>query len=483
MKEYFVYKKFISELLKNQNNTSITYLQDIYKYKDYERILKPVLDAIYENPHANLTNLRLKLFLQSGLKEIMNIFVNTTKITPGVLLDFGTFNTRDTVLCGLRQEVDLIDGRLVSHKLPIEQDTIFDLASTSKTFTAVAILILEENNLIDVFEPVNKYVPEFKNLENTTIYDLLKFRVKIVTDKRVDSAKNKQEALQILYTAHPDKNQQVSNAYTDMGAMILRCVIEKVTDMTFDQFVNLMIFKKAHMDDTHLRVPEEKLYRVANENFSSVVLKDGSIKTNFNNIKGTPHDSKAIAIGELGGIAPGHAGYFSTKNDMIKFANALINGGILSKESLFSMSDTETGFKDQDKYTRFYGSLVYLKQPDPEFLSVYPPLSGRSFMSPGFAGTQLVVDPINKVTLFVGSPRLHNRIYQVHPDQVSNIKIDEHNVKTFTMPDGTKKIVCSDYTKAKEVLVTLALDLSIQYQLLEKIFNNEKEMHLVRELN
>lgn len=110
MKEYFVYKKFISELLKNQNNTSITYLQDIYKYKDYERILKPVLDAIYENPHANLTNLRLKLFLQSGLKEIMNIFVNTTKITPGVLLDFGTFNTRDTVLCGLRQEVDLIDG-------------------------------------------------------------------------------------------------------------------------------------------------------------------------------------------------------------------------------------------------------------------------------------------------------------------------------------------------------------------------------------
>ena len=40
-----------------------------------------------------------------------------------------------------------------------------------------------------------------------------------------------------------------------------------------------------------------------------------------------------------------------------------VNGSILSKESLFSMSDTETGFKDQDKYTRFYGSLVYLKQP------------------------------------------------------------------------------------------------------------------------
>lgn len=147
------------------------------------------------------------------------------------------------------------------------------------------------------------------------------------------------------------------------------------------------------------------------------------------------------------------------------------------------MSDTETGFKDNDKYARFYGSLVFLKQPDPEFLSVYPPLSGKSFMSPGFAGTQLVVDPINKITLFVGAPRLHNRIYQIHKNQIPNIKIDSHNMKTFILPDGSEKIVCSDYTKAKEVLVTLALDLAIQYQLLEKIFTNEKGMHLVRELN
>ena len=168
---------------------------------------------------------------------------------------------------------------------------------------------------------------------------------------------------------------------------------------------------------------------------------------------------------------------------MIKFAKALIDERLITKDSLLSMSDTETGFKDDDKYTRFYGSLVYLKQPDPEFLSVYPPLSGRAFMSPGFAGTQLVVDPINKISLFVGSPRLHNRIYQVHKSQVHNIKVDEHNKKTFVMPDGTEKIVCCDYTKAKEVLVTLALDLAIQYQLLENLYPNQKEMHLVRELN
>ena len=77
----------------------------------------------------------------------------------------------------------------------------------------------------------------------------------------------------------------------------------------------------------------------------------------------------------------------------------------------------------------------------------------------------------------------HNRIYQIHPDQIKNIKINEHNMKTFILPDGKEKIVCNDYTKAKEVLVTLALDLAIQYQLLEKKFKNEKGMCLVRELN
>lgn len=480
--KYITYKKYLNTLIKNQNDTNIPCLQDIYTEKDYKKILKPVMKVISENPYASLTSLRLKLFLQSGLKEIIDNFVKDTQITPGLILDFGTFKNRDTVICGNRQEYVMKNGILVKDELPIEQNTIFDLASTSKTFTAVAILILAEDKLIDVFEPVTKYVPEFKNLGNTTIYDLLKFRVSVATPSRIDSAKNKEEALNILYQAYP-RDVQPENAYTDIGAMILRVLVEKVTCMKFHKFVETMIFRRCGMYNTYLNVPSYDLDRVANENYSTIITQDGSAITRYDNVPGTVHDPKANAIGQKEGIAPGHAGFFSTKDDMIKFAKALIDERLITKDSLLSMSDTETGFKDDDKYTRFYGSLVYLKQPDPEFLSVYPPLSGRAFMSPGFAGTQLVVDPINKISLFVGSPRLHNRIYQVHKSQVHNIKVDEHNKKTFVMPDGTEKIVCCDYTKAKEVLVTLALDLAIQYQLLENLYPNQKEMHLVRELN
>lgn len=480
--KYAIYRKYIDNLMKNQNNTTIPCLQDIYTKKDYENLLNPVMRVIKENPHASLTTLRLKLFLQSGLKEIIDNFVKQTKITPGIILDFGTFKNRDTILCGNRQEVILQNSKLVKEELPIEEDTIFDLASTSKIFTAVVMLMLEEDKLIDVFEPVQKYVPEFVNLGNTTIYDLLKFRVNVVTLERIDSAKNKEEALEILYHAYP-RDVQLQNAYTDIGAMILRVVAERVTDMKFDKLLETLIFRRCNMNNTYLNVPSYDLDKVANENYSTIINKDSKVITRYDNIPGTVHDPKAKAMGHIDGIAPGHAGFFSSKNDMIKFANKLINGNLIKNDSLFSISDTETGFVDEDRYTKFFGSLVYLKQPDPKYLSVYPPLSGRAFMSPGFAGTELVIDPLNKITLFVASPRLHNRIYHVDKSQMSNIKIDEHNKKTFIMPDGSEKIICSDYAKSKEALVTLALDLALQYQLLEQLVTNEKEMHLVRELN
>ncbi len=476
------YKKYINQLYKNQMETNIPCLQGIYEKKDYENLLKPVLKLIKDNENASLSTLRYKLFLQSGLKELIDNFVNYTQITPGIILDFGTFKNRDTILCGNRQEVVLKDNKFINEELPIEQDTIFDLASTSKIFTTIAILSLEENNLIDVFAPITKYAPEFENLKETTIYDLLKFRVNVKTPIRIDNASSEKEALEILQKSYISE-EPIQNAYTDVGAMILRVVIEKVTKMKFNEYLDETIFKKCHMINTFLNVPKEKTPKVANENYSSIVNEKGLVFTRYDNHPGTVHDPKARALGHENGISPGHAGFFSDKNDMIKFANALINEELITKESLYSISETETGFKDKDGYTRFYGSLVYLKQPCPDFLSVYPPLSGKAFMSPGFAGTQLVIDPINKLTLFVAAPRLHNRIYKIHPSQVDKIKIDEHNKKTFMLPDGYEKIVSSDYTKAKEVLVTMALNLAIEYQLLENLMPNEKEMHLVRELN
>lgn len=479
----YYFGKFVDELKENQNITSSPILQDIYQKNDYQKLLQEVIDAIKENPKGDLVKLKYYLLEKSGLKNEIEKLVNVTQIAPGIIIDFGTEKSRDTILCGKSQECVMENGSLVESPKSIEENTIFDLASTSKLFMAISILKLNEMNLLDVFDPVTKYVPEFKNLDDDiTIYDLLKFRVNIGTDERVDSAKSKEEAEQILFTIHKKESNNPNNAYTDMGAMVLRYVVERVSKMPYKEFVRSVILEPLNMKDTYLNVPEEKLVRVANENYSTIIKWDGTAFTRYDNVPGTPHDAKAIAMGALEGVAPGHAGFFSTKNDMIRLGNSLINGEILTPESVASISDTATGFQDDDSYTRFYGSLVFLKQKDPHYLSVYPPLSGRAFMSPGFAGTTLYVDPLNKITLFIGAPRLHNRIYQVHPYQRINIKEDENHKLTYVLPNGEEKVISEYFARDKEVIVRLALDLVLQYQLLEKIFQPKKNMHLVREL-
>ena len=90
IKDYYIYKRYIDELVKNQNLSSSPLLQDIFTKKDYEMLLQDVLTIINKNPYANLTTLRLLLFKRSGLKEIIDNFVKDTQITPGVVLDFGT---------------------------------------------------------------------------------------------------------------------------------------------------------------------------------------------------------------------------------------------------------------------------------------------------------------------------------------------------------------------------------------------------------
>lgn len=484
LKEHITLYKYIDELLKNQNITNTPCLQDIFSRRDYYHLLKGVLEVIKENPTASITTLRFQLFQKSGLQPIIYDFIHAREITPGVILDFGTSLTRDIVICGNSQEYIYENGEFVYNPKPIEQDTIFDLASTSKLFTALSILLLEEMRLLDLYAPITQYDPRFTNLSDVTVYDLLKFNVNIGTDKRIDTVKTQEEAEAILFSTYKRENQNIPNAYTDMGAMILRYIVEKVSKMPFAEFVQAAILQPCKMYDTHLNVPETKKNRVANENYSTIIDANGRAITRFDNYPGTTYDAKSLAIGHQEGIAPGHAGYFSTKKDMLLLADALINNKLLSQESLFSISDNIVGTTEDDHFTRFYGSLVYLKQPDPNFLSVYPPLSGKSFMSPGFSGTTLCIDPLNKITMFIGSNRLHNRIYQIHPSQTHNIITEYPSMKkTYRMPDGSQKIICSSFTGDKEIMVKRALDLCLQYQLLEKIFQPKKPLHLVRELS
>lgn len=417
-----IYWGYLDTLVRNADATDVVWLQDLVKKEDYEKVIKPyLLESVIEchgDEHKELN------------KKIYKVFKDM-KLAPGMILEYGDVNRNVEVSYG-----------------DVSSNTIFDLASTSKIFTATAIMSLVDAGLLDLREPVTKYAPQFVNLKDVTVYDLLKFRVSIVTTKRVDAAKSKEEAEEILFNIKVNENQIIKNAYTDMGAMVLKYVVEAVSKMPFDEYACECIFKKAKMNDTCLVVPEEKLENVADQNYSSIVDKNGNIITNKDIYPGTVHDPKARVMGAGQGNAPGHAGYFSTKNDMVKFAKAMLNGKILSRESLLDLSNTATAFNDEDKKAYAYGSLVYLKQLDPAYLGVYRLLSGKAFMSPGFAGTSLVIDPLNNFYSFIAAARLADRIYSVASSMEKNIVMHENELMTYG-----GKIISSSYARKKEEII------------------------------
>ena len=479
--------KYINELLKNQNITNNELIQNLYSRKEYLELLKPVLELIKSNPYATYTTLKNKLLARSILKKTIIDFVKETELTPGLVLNFGTEKMREFLVYGHSQEYELIGDKKVFNPLNMESNTIFDLASTSKLFTAISITKLAEEKRLDLYDTITNVVPEFKYLNNVTILDLLKFKVNIKTPRRVDSALNKEEAESILFNAYKNETQDIYNSYTDIGAMVLRYVVEKITKMSFNDYVKETILNPLGMKETFLNVPEEliKMGRVASENFSTIIDKDGNPLTKTDTTPGIVQDTKALAIGKNDGIAPGHAGYFSTTSDMITLGQALINNKILNRESVLSLSENIVGTKLDDGYSWFYGSLVFSKQPIIDGkLNVDHRLSGKTFMSPGFAGTTLYVDPLNNICLFIGANRLHNRIWQIHENQKENIITNPTTHKqVFKFKDGTEQVISIRFAGEKEKIINQALTLSLQLQLLERLFPNQKEIKLVRELN
>ncbi len=472
---------YIKELINKQNMTNTPCLKNLSSYQDYELIFKPVIKLIQENPYASLSTLRLKLLDLSPLKQVAANLINEKQITPGLVIAYQSGLFQDTLIGGSKQEYINQNRKLFIKKEEMTLDTIFDLASTSKIFTSLAILKLKDLKLLDLAKPINYYVKEFKNLDKVTVYDLLKFNVPIGTDERIDSQKSFKEAENLLFTVCK-REKEVENAYTDMGCMVLKYVVERVSKMPFNLFVDEVILKPANMHNTYLFVPQEKIKYVANENYSLKILENGYAWQDFKNPPGICHDAKA-RLYTKNKQAPGNAGYFSNATDMLSLASNLKNNNIISKETLYSIANNVVGKPLNNSYSWFYGSLVYLKQPNLTRLGVPHFLSGKAFLIPGFAGTTFLVDPLNNISLFIGSNRLHNRIYSIHQNQKNNIKTNFlTGEKYFILKNGEIKTISIDFAKYRQMLVRLAAILSLQYQLLERIYKPTSVMSLVREL-
>ncbi len=274
-------------------------------------------------------------------------------------------------------------------------DTIYDLASLTKVIvtTTMAMILVDEGKL-DITKPVSAFLPEFHGgaKDKVTVWHLLTHSAGVDWWAPLYKELKGKEAYLQRITAMDLKDEPGSKSvYSDLGLILLGEILERVAGQDLESFARARILGPLRMKDTTYRPGPELLPRIApteNDPWRGRVL------------RGEVHDENAAA---LGGVAP-HAGLFGTAGDLARFAQTLLNGGVLEHQRIVSRETVE-------RFTRraeVPGSSRALGWDTPSENSSAGSLFGpRSFGHTGFTGTSMWMDPDRHLFVVLLTNRVH----------------------------------------------------------------------------
>ena len=282
--------------------------------------------------------------------------------------------------------------------VPARQDTIYDLASISKLFTATAVMQLVERGQLSLEDTVASHLPRFgvNGKEQVTIQHLLThvgglpafinlWQAYPDVSSRIDAA------LTVKPTAAPGTKY----VYSDLGLIALGQVVEVISGQGLDVFVRENITAPLGMDETMYNPPAELLDRIAATEYMAAT---GEL------VRGHVHDENAYS---LGGVA-GHAGVFSTTRDLAVFAQMFLNGGTYGGARVLQASTVRDMFTDRIAEVTGVGGAR--RGLGPELAAWYyhagltSPYSGAHT---GFTGTSLVIDPLTDTFIVMLTNSVH----------------------------------------------------------------------------
>jgi CubicO group peptidase (beta-lactamase class C family) len=296
------------------------------------------------------------------------------------------------------------------------EDTVFDLASLTKPIaTALAIMLLIEDGKLKVDDPIAKYLPAFgrKETDSITIAQLLTHTAGFIADNPLsDYQKGEETAWQNLYALKPIVPPGGKFTYSDVGYILLGKIVEKAAGMPLDEFTRKRIFEPLGMKATGFRPQGDPKKRCA-----PTQMREGRWMV------GEVHDPRAYL---LGGVA-GHAGLFSTADDLAILARMLLGQGkhldvgFLRPETVQLMTAPRQVPGKSEPGLRTYGwdmATAYSKNRG----EIFP--KGVSYGHTGFTGTSIWLDPQSRTAVIF----LSNR---VHPDGKGNVTLLRGQVATI----------------------------------------------------
>jgi len=273
-------------------------------------------------------------------------------------------------------------------------DTIFDMASSTKVIaTTTAVMQLVEKGQIRVNEPVANYLPEFaeNGKEEITVRELLTHFSGLLEDLDLSQPwEGRETALRMAYAEKPISTPGSRFLYSDVNFIVLGALVERVTGSSLNEYCQKNIFTPLQMMHTRFLPPAAWLPQIAPTQFDE----HGKM------LHGVVHDPTAR---RMGGVA-GHAGVFSTADDVAKFAQALLDGGVvlspLTIEKMITPQQPPTasvlrgfGWDIDSPFSSNRGDLLPV----------------GSFGHTGFTGTSLWIDPTTRTFVIVLTNAVHPR--------------------------------------------------------------------------
>lgn len=291
------------------------------------------------------------------------------------------------------------DGKFTEMENPIamQEDTIFDLASISKIFTSVAAMQLFEQGLFKLDDPVSKYIPEFaaNGKEQVTIRQLLTHTSGFTSWIPLYSqGSSREDRLQLVFKqglAHPPGTNY---EYSDLNMITVGALVERLSGQRQDEYVKEHITDPLGMKDTMYNPPASLKKRIAATEYQST--------PNRGLVWGQVHDENAWS---LDGVA-GHAGVFSTAEDLAKLAHIFINDGKYGGKSILKPETVKLLLENQNE--AFPGDDHGLGWELGQGWYMDALSEGTySFGHTGYTGTSIVVSPNNKTIAILLTNRVH----------------------------------------------------------------------------
>ena len=211
------------------------------------------------------------------------------------------------------------------------ENTKYRIGSISKTFTSVLVFKAIEEGKLDLNKTINNYFPDIKNSNSITISNLLNHRSGIhnfTADKEYleynTKPKDEIEMLSIIAKFDSDFEPNSKSEYSNSNYVLLSYILEKTYDKTFSEILTDEIVNPIKLNNT---------------------IFGGKINLENNESNSYSYNGKWEKQTETDMSIPlGAGGIISTPSDLLKFAEALFNYRIISKNSLSQMEKLKDNY-------------------------------------------------------------------------------------------------------------------------------------------